>query len=95
MKHISPIITGSVFLVSLTFNASAQVEDTTLGSVRQTRDNVGFGWNSIQMKRLINYLRNIDKTPAPPSNIVAAISPHDDYLYAARVYYPLTEQAPL
>jgi len=41
------------------------------------------------MERLINYLRSIDKSLSVPPHIVAAISPHDDYLYAARVYYPL------
>ncbi len=53
------------------------------------RDNVGFCWNKHQMDRLINYLRKTEKAPAAPSNIIAAISPHDDYMYAARVYYPL------
>lgn len=53
------------------------------------RDNVGFCWDAREMERLVNYLRLTDKEPAAPANIVAAISPHDDYLYAARVYYPL------
>ena len=89
MKHIFSIAATIILLLSFVSNLSAQVEDTALGSVRPIRDNVGFCWDSIQMTRLINYLRNIDRTPAPPSHIVAAVSPHDDYLYAARVYYPL------
>ena len=73
----------SLFILLITaLNAFTQ-------DVRPIRDNVGFCWDSIQMNRLINYLKGIDRTPAAPSGIVAAISPHDDYLYAARVYYPL------
>ncbi len=56
---------------------------------KPVRDNVGFCWNAHQMKRLIDYLKKTEHSPAAASNIVAAISPHDDYLYAARVYYPL------
>ncbi len=53
------------------------------------RDNVGFTWSAEQMARLIDYLKKNETAPPAPSNIVAAISPHDDYMYAARVYYPL------
>ncbi len=53
------------------------------------RDNVGFCWDAHQMDRLVGYLKSIEADPAAPPDIVAAISPHDDYLYAARVYYPL------
>ncbi len=56
---------------------------------KQIRDNVGFCWDAHEMERLVNYLRLTEKEPAARPNIVAAISPHDDYLYAARVYYPL------
>jgi AmmeMemoRadiSam system protein B len=57
--------------------------------LRPIRDNVGFCWDAKQMDRLIKYLRSIERTPLAPAHIVAAVSPHDDYLYAARVYYPL------
>lgn len=56
---------------------------------RPVRDDVGFTWDAQQMGRLIDYLNEGETAPPPPSNIVAAIAPHDDYLYAARVYYPL------
>jgi len=65
---------------------------TTVPAARDSkpiRDDVGFCWNMEQMKRLVEYLGQTEKAPAAPSNVVAAISPHDDYLYAAGVYYPL------
>ncbi len=78
-----------VFLSVTCSTSSAQVKDTVFGNVRPIRDNVGFCWDSIQMNRLINHLKTIDRARVATSHIVAAISPHDDYLYAARVYYPL------
>ncbi|HUI30743.1 MAG TPA: AmmeMemoRadiSam system protein B [Candidatus Acidoferrales bacterium] len=89
MKRLILAAALSFMISSPTSMVSAQVADTALGNLRPVRDNVGYCWDSIQMKRLINYLRSVDKTPAPPSRVIAAISPHDDYLYAARVYYPL------
>ncbi len=56
---------------------------------KPVRDNIGFCWDKHQMERFVNYLKKNEKAPAAPSGIVAAISPHDDYMYAARVYYPL------
>jgi MEMO1 family protein len=73
------------FALAFALSASASFSQGT----KPIRDNVGFCWDSHQMGRLINYLGKIEKAPLAPSNIIAAISPHDDYLYAARVYYPL------
>jgi AmmeMemoRadiSam system protein B len=61
----------------------------TAQDVRPIRDSVGFSWNPVQMERLISYLASIEKEPAYSKQIVAGISPHDDYLYAGRMYYPL------
>jgi AmmeMemoRadiSam system protein B len=60
-------------------------------NVRPIRDNVGFCWKPSEMNMLIKYLDSHFKngTKFPSKNLVAAISPHDDYLYAASVYYPL------
>jgi AmmeMemoRadiSam system protein B len=60
-------------------------------SIRPIRDNVGFCWQPDEMNMLMKYLSShADKTANFPSaNLVAAISPHDDYLYAGSVYYPL------
>lgn len=59
---------------------------------RPIRDDVGFCWNMQSMDRLMEYLSaNVGKKVLP-ANIVAGISPHDDYLYAGKVYYPLFNQ---
>jgi AmmeMemoRadiSam system protein B len=57
--------------------------------VRPVRDDVGFCWQRTQFQRLINYLAAADRQDFPVRDLVAGISPHDDYLYAGRVYYPL------
>jgi MEMO1 family protein len=59
-------------------------------NIRPIRDNVGFCWNADEMNSFINYLSKHNKTDKEKSgNLVAAISVHDDYLYAGNVYYPL------
>jgi MEMO1 family protein len=57
-------------------------------SIRLIRDDVGYCWNIGEMTKLISTLEKIE-TDKKVENVVAAISPHDDYLYAARVYYPV------
>jgi AmmeMemoRadiSam system protein B len=57
--------------------------------VRPIRDDVGFCWNPASMKKLIDYLESQEKESFKAEGLVAAVSPHDDYLYAGRVYYPL------
>jgi len=56
---------------------------------RPIRDDVGFCWNRAGMQVLIDYLQAREKESFEPEGLVAAIAPHDDYLYAGRVYYPL------
>ncbi len=56
---------------------------------RPVRDDIGFCWLRPQMKRLMDYLAANDHQTVAIDNLVAGISPHDDYLYAGRVYYPL------
>jgi len=56
--------------------------------VRPIRDDVGYCWNLDAMVQLVGYLESIEKEPKA-EGLVAGISPHDDYLYAARMYYPL------
>lgn len=59
-------------------------------SIRPVRDNVGFCWQSDQMDNFINWLDdNTVKEQFEAENLVAGISPHDDYLYAGKIYYPL------
>jgi AmmeMemoRadiSam system protein B len=57
--------------------------------VRPVKDDVGFCWNAASMKTLVDYLEAREKETFRTGGLVAAISPHDDYLYAGRIYYPL------
>ncbi|HEK85008.1 MAG: AmmeMemoRadiSam system protein B [Candidatus Saccharicenans sp.] len=57
--------------------------------IRPIRDDVGFCWKADSMKILVDYLASEEKEKFSPTGLVAAISPHDDYLYAGRLYYPL------
>lgn len=63
----------------------------TAQTLRPVRDTVGFCRNAEEMNRFIDFLSetSIQETLPKGNNIVAAISPHDDYLYAGKVYYPL------
>lgn len=60
-------------------------------NIRPIRDDIGFCWRANEMDSLISWL---DKNPLyntkySQDGLVAAISPHDDYLYAGKVYAPL------
>ncbi len=57
--------------------------------VRPVRDDIGFCWQRPQMQRLMDLLAAGDLSDYPTQDLVAGISPHDDYLYAGKVYYPL------
>jgi len=41
------------------------------------------------MQKLLDYLESQEKQTFKTEGLVGAISPHDDYLYAGRIYYPL------
>jgi len=56
---------------------------------RPIRDDVGFCWNPASMKTLVDYLDRQERESFEPEGLVAAVAPHDDYLYAGRVDYPL------
>ena len=58
--------------------------------IRPIRDNIGFCWTAGEMDRVISYLDSAsDQTSFSSNNLIGAISPHDDYLYAGKIYYPL------
>jgi AmmeMemoRadiSam system protein B len=65
------------------------VEPVVAQRVRPMRDSVGFCWDAVQMERLVSYLESQEESKSVPQSFVAGISPHDDFLYAARVYFPL------
>lgn len=60
--------------------------------LRPVRDDIGFCWQAGQIERLVDYLKTSFPDKEDPGRmpaLIAGISPHDDYLYAGRVYYPL------
>ncbi len=64
----------------------------TAQTTRPIRDNVGFCWTADETTKLISYLDKHfagDFNENIPGKLIASISPHDDYLYAGRIYYPL------
>lgn len=71
----------SIFMMSI--NLIAQ-------EMRPIRDDVGYSWNPANMNRFMDFLKANPLEPrvkTPP--LIAAISPHDDYLYAGKFYYDL------
>jgi AmmeMemoRadiSam system protein B len=56
---------------------------------RPVKDDVGYCWQRPQMQRLVDCLAAADKEDFSGHDLVAGIAPHDDYLYAGRIYYPL------
>ena len=72
----------SLFTLLSTSFASAQ-------GIRPVRDTVGYCWNPSKMNLFVRSLATSKKTADSTAGFVAAIAPHDDYLYAGRVYYPL------
>jgi AmmeMemoRadiSam system protein B len=85
MKNYSYLITILTFTFLLNIMITAQENN-----VRPVRDDVGFCWRASEMDTLMNYLKDNSETKSGINGIViGGISPHDDYLYAGRVYYPL------
>jgi len=86
-QSFTPVLLLITFLTSMIFSQTT----------RPIRDNVGYCWNGKQFDRFIDWLDQncTDDDPAyltgrfNSENLVAAISPHDDYLYAGKIYYPL------
>jgi MEMO1 family protein len=58
-------------------------------TIRPIKDDVGFCWDPVQMDRLVSYLEKNEKNAPAATGLIGGISPHDDYLYAGRVYIPL------
>jgi len=85
MKSSPAIIIPAVFLIAFFMSPVNPAAET----VRPVKDDVGFCWNQASMKILIDYLEANEKERFETEGLAAAISPHDDYLYAGRIYYPL------
>lgn len=73
-----------IALVLLSFVVFLVGED-----VRPVRDDIGFCWQAEQVNRLMDYLGKNETEQFDLPGLVAGIAPHDDYLYAGRVDYPL------
>jgi AmmeMemoRadiSam system protein B len=71
------------------FASSMIVAALAAQDARPVHDDVGYCWNPASMKKLVEYLESQEKDEFTRQGLVAAISPHDDYLYAGRVYCPL------
>jgi len=78
MKSVIAILTVALTVLPLT------AQDT-----RPIRDDVGFCWNPAAMKTLVDFLERHERDSFEAEGLVAAVAPHDDYLYAGRVDYPL------
>ncbi len=59
------------------------------GETRPVRDDIGFCWQPGQVDRLMAFLEKQETGAVKLPMLVAGVSPHDDYLYAGRVFYPL------
>jgi len=60
--------------------------------IRPVRDDVGYCWQGDWFDLFIKWLdENCPDDNFESENLIAGISPHDDYLYAGKVYYPLYE----
>ena len=76
-------------ILILTFSINTMI-NAQQNNVRPVRDDVGFCWRASEMDTLMNYLsENYEAQTAANDLLIGGISPHDDYLYAGRVYYPL------
>lgn len=60
-------------------------------NTRPILDDIGYCWNPTQIERFMAFLKTINPASIEKNtpSLVAGISPHDDYLYAGRVYYQL------
>ncbi|MEJ2105429.1 MAG: AmmeMemoRadiSam system protein B [Ignavibacteriaceae bacterium] len=58
--------------------------------VRPIRDDVGYCWQADRFDPFIQWLnQNCLEKNLESENLIAGISPHDDYLYAGKIYFPL------
>jgi AmmeMemoRadiSam system protein B len=74
----------TAFFTVLALAAALAAQD-----VRPIHDDVGYCWNPATMRKLVEFLESEEKESFGRDGLVAAIAPHDDYLYAGRVDYPL------
>ncbi len=85
MKNL--LIQLTFLTIIFLFNTMVSAQEN---NVRPVRDNVGFCWRASEMDTLMSYLsENSEVSTLNNGLLIGGISPHDDFLYAGRVYYPL------
>lgn len=84
MKNYNQHVLVIALFFIIIFNAKIMSQE-----IRPVRDDIGFCWSAEDVDKLMNYLNENDGSNFPKENLIAAISPHDDYLYAGKVYAPL------
>jgi MEMO1 family protein len=84
LKGVRMMKTLSVILMAWCSMSSLAAQE-----IRPVRDSIGYCWNAEQMKRFVEYLAINEDKSMNRHVFVAGISPHDDYLYAGHVYFPL------
>ena len=89
MKQVTSSVLFIIFLV-VCFSSHSFSQDKTDQNIRPARDSIGFCWNANEMNHFMNFLsKQNPKAEDEDKNLIAAISVHDDYLYAGNVYFPL------
>ncbi len=79
------LILNPQFTAFLTYGQGFNTEN-----IRPIQDSIGFCWNADEMNNFVNYLSKHNPNIKEISkDLIAAISVHDDYLYAGNIYYPL------
>lgn len=84
MKNFKQHVLVIALFLIIIFNCKITPQE-----IRSIRDDIGFCWSAEEVNILMKYLNENDISNFPKENLIAAISPHDDYLYAGQVYAPL------
>ncbi|MFO7890997.1 MAG: AmmeMemoRadiSam system protein B [bacterium] len=85
----------SLFTILFTFCNKKQETDKDI-SVRGLADTVGFSQNKQEIEAVINKIKQLSRKEHAPKrgsnkNYIGGICPHDDHLYAGRIYVDLLE----
>jgi AmmeMemoRadiSam system protein B len=83
MKYVTVL---AFFLISTMLLSFSNAQD-----IRGIKDDIGYCWTFTQMDRIFKSVCD-SVTLVHGGRYIAGISPHDDYLYAARVYYPIFQR---
>lgn len=78
------IMKGIIFILNIILILVGQTLE-----IRPVRDDIGYCWTVECMDKLTKYIEPNYKIEQIDKTIIAGIAPHDDYLYAGEVYYPL------